>query len=86
VAKLLESVLNQVLEVQATEQLRAEPYERTENRQGYRNGSYPHQLTTRAPDSRWEVLDRVVCPLPSHVGCPGYGYSTVAPKPDDYIL
>ena len=46
-AKLLESVLNQVLEAQATEQLKAEPYERTEERQGYRNGSYPHQLTTR---------------------------------------
>lgn len=47
VANLLESVLNQVLEAQATEQLRAEPYERTENRQDYRNGSYPHQLATR---------------------------------------
>jgi len=47
VAKLLESVLNQVLQAQATEQLGAEPYERTEGRQGYRNGTYPHQLTTR---------------------------------------
>jgi len=47
VAKLLESVLNQVLQAQATEQLGAEQYERTESRQGYRNGSYPHQLTTR---------------------------------------
>lgn len=47
VAKLLESVLNQVLQAQATEQLSAEPYERTEERQGYRNGTYPHQLTTR---------------------------------------
>src|SRR5690606_40615555 len=47
VASLLEAVLNQVLEAQATEQLNAEPYERTENRQGYRNGTYPHQLTTR---------------------------------------
>ncbi|GAB6934715.1 IS256 family transposase [Calditerricola yamamurae] len=46
-AKLLESVLNQILQAQATEQLRAEPYERTEERQGYRNGTYPHQLTTR---------------------------------------
>jgi len=46
-AKLLESILNQVLEVQATKQLRAKPYERTEERQGYRNGSYPHLLTTR---------------------------------------
>src|SRR5690606_39439790 len=41
VAKLLESVLNQVLQAQATEQLGAEPYERTEGRQGYRNGTYP---------------------------------------------
>ena len=47
VASLLEAVLNQVLQAQATEQLNAEPYERTENRQGYRNGTYPHQLTTR---------------------------------------
>lgn len=30
-----------------TEQLGAERYERTDARQGYRNGSYPHQLTTR---------------------------------------
>jgi len=73
VAKLLESVLNQVLQAQATEQLRAEPYERTEERKGYRNGTYPHQLTTRVgnhyasrpPDSRQEVLNRAVCPLPT---------------------
>ncbi len=71
VAKLLESVLNQVLQAQATEQLRAEPYERTEERKGYRNGTYPHQLSTRhlyasrPPDSRQEVLSRAVCPLPT---------------------
>ncbi len=47
VAKLLESVLNQVLQAQVTEQVEADRYERTENRQGYRNGSYPHQLHTR---------------------------------------
>ena len=47
VSKLLESVLNQVLQAQATEQLRAEAYERTEERRGYRNGTYPHRLTTR---------------------------------------
>jgi len=44
---LLESVLNQILQAEATEQLSAEPYERTEERQGYRNGTYPHQLTAR---------------------------------------
>lgn len=47
VAVLLEQVLNQVLQAQATEQLNAEPYERSENRQGYRNGTRPHPITTR---------------------------------------
>ena len=47
VSALLESVLNQILQAEATEQLQAEPYERTDDRQGYRNGSYPHKLTTR---------------------------------------
>jgi len=47
VSALLESVLNQILQVEATEQLQAEPYERTDDRQGYRNGTYPHRLTTR---------------------------------------
>lgn len=47
VAKLLESILNQVLKAQATEQLAAENYERTEDRKDYRNGSYTRSLTTR---------------------------------------
>src|SRR5690242_21457507 len=46
-AHLLEAVLNQVLEAQMAEQLNAERYERTEERQGYRNGYKPRQLTTR---------------------------------------
>lgn len=45
--QLLEAVLNQVLDAQVTEQLQAEPYERTEQRQGYRNGYKPRRLTTR---------------------------------------
>ena len=45
--QLLEAVVNQVLEAQVSEQLHAGPYERTEERQGYRNGSKPRQLTTR---------------------------------------
>jgi len=32
VSALLESVLNQILQAQATEQLQAEPYERTDKR------------------------------------------------------
>ena len=47
VARLLEAVLNQVLEAQVGEHLQAEPYERTEQRRGYRNGYKPRQLTTR---------------------------------------
>jgi len=47
VAGLLEEVLNQVLQAQASEQLKAEPYERSEDRQGYRNGTRPHAITTR---------------------------------------
>jgi len=47
VNSLLESVLNQVLKAQVTEQINAEHYQRTEDRKAYRNGSYPHQLTTR---------------------------------------
>ncbi|MCY0900524.1 MAG: IS256 family transposase, partial [Firmicutes bacterium] len=47
VANVLEQVLNQVLQAQATEQLNAEPYERSEERQGYRNGTRPHPITTR---------------------------------------
>lgn len=47
VGQLLEAVLNQILEAQVAEQLQAAPYERTEERQGYRNGYKPRRLTTR---------------------------------------
>lgn len=46
-AQLLEQVLNQILVAQAGEQLQAEPYERTDRRQGYRNGYKPRKLVTR---------------------------------------
>jgi len=45
--KLLESVLNQILAAQATEQVKAAPYERTEERQDYCNGYYSRRLITR---------------------------------------
>jgi len=47
VARLLEDIVNQVLSAQATEQLRAAPYERTGERQGYRNGYRAREFTTR---------------------------------------
>jgi transposase-like protein len=46
-AHVLEAVLNPVLDAQMNEQLQADRYERTDERQGYRNGSQPRQLTTR---------------------------------------
>lgn len=46
-AKLVEAVLNQVLEAQVTESLGADRHERSEERQGYRNGYRPRTLYTR---------------------------------------
>jgi len=46
-AALLGPILNQVLDAEMTEHLHAAPHEQTEHRQGYRNGSYARQLTTR---------------------------------------
>jgi putative transposase len=46
-AKLIESVLNQILEAQVEESLGADKYERTDERVGYRNGYRPRQLYTR---------------------------------------
>ena len=44
---LVETVLNQVLEAQVTEQIGARPYERSAGRKAYRNGSRTRTLTTR---------------------------------------
>lgn len=46
-AKLLEKVLNQILKAEASEIVGALPYERTEERIGYRNGSRDRLLNTR---------------------------------------
>lgn len=46
-AKLLEAVLNQLLDAQASEQVGAGRYERSEDRVAYRNGYRPRQLYTR---------------------------------------
>jgi len=37
-ARLVEEELNQILNMQVRETLNAKPYERTDSRQGYRNG------------------------------------------------
>jgi len=46
-ARLLEDVLNQVLRAQVSEHLKAAPFERTEQREGYRNGYRDRELKTR---------------------------------------
>jgi len=46
-SELLESVLNQVLEHQMHDHLGAEPYERSQEREGYRNGYRARPLYTR---------------------------------------
>jgi len=45
--RLLEQVLNQILEAQRTEQLQADPYERNDQRKGYCNGYKLRTLATR---------------------------------------
>ena len=44
---LVEPILNQILDAQLTDHLEAKPYERTEDRKGYRNGSRTRQFNTR---------------------------------------
>ena len=46
-AKLVEAVLNQILEAQVTETLGADRHERSDERQGYRNGYRARTLYTR---------------------------------------
>lgn len=46
-ARLVENIVNQILNAQAAEQLKAKPYERTEDRQGYRNGHRDKVLKSR---------------------------------------
>ena len=54
-AVLLEPILNQILQAEMTEPLKAEPGEQTSGRRGYRNGSYERQLTTRVGTIELEV-------------------------------
>ncbi|MPM25381.1 IS256 family transposase ISPeth3 [bioreactor metagenome] len=46
-SKLLKMIFNEILAEQSKEQLGADPYERTESRTAYRNGSRERQLNTR---------------------------------------
>ncbi len=52
---LLEKVMNEILQAEMTEHLGAEPGEHTDDRRGYRNGSYERELTTRIGRLKLEV-------------------------------
>jgi transposase-like protein len=54
-AALLEPILNQLLQAEMSEHLRVEPGERTDQRRGWRNGSYERRLTTRVGTLTLEV-------------------------------
>ena len=45
--KLLQESLNQIMQAESAEQLKAQPYERSEDRTDSRNGSYTRELKTR---------------------------------------
>ncbi len=54
-AVLLEPILNQILQAEMTEHLKAKPGEQTDDRLGYRNGTYERKLTTRVGTIELEV-------------------------------
>lgn len=56
--ELLQSSLNQFLSAESAAQLKADPYERTEERQDHRNGSRERPLTTR--------IGRIILNVPRH--------------------
>ena len=57
-AKLLQDSLNSILKVESSAQLKAEPYERTEERTGSRNGFRDRPLTTR--------IGNIILSVPKH--------------------
>jgi transposase-like protein len=54
-AVLLEPILNQILQAEMTEHLKAKPGEQTDDRRRQRNGTYQRKLTTRVGTIELEV-------------------------------
>ena len=59
---ILQTSLNKILQVESTEQLKAAPYERTEDRTDSRNGTRERELTTR--------IGRITLHVPRHRNVP----------------
>ena len=62
---MFESILKQVLQAQATEQVAAGPNERKEDRQDFRNGFYPRILQT----SIGTLTLKLTCSFNIHIAC-----------------
>lgn len=60
--KILETSLNKILQAESTEQLKASPYERSEERTDSRNGSRDRELNTR--------IGRITLRVPRHRNVP----------------
>ncbi len=60
--KILEGSLNKILQTESSEQLKAEPYERSEERTDSRNGSRDRELNTR--------IGRITLHVPRHRNIP----------------
>ena len=54
-SEVLEKLLNEAMKIERSEFLRAKPYERTEEREGYANGYKPKTLLTRTGEMRVEI-------------------------------
>ena len=63
-ARLVEAVLNQILKGQVSDQLQALPYERSEERQGQRNGYRPREMKTRVGPLNLEIPGYAVAVSP----------------------
>ena len=59
-AKRVETVLNQILEAQVTKTLGADRHERSDERQGYRNGYRARTLYTRVGSVRAAVATDLI--------------------------
>ena len=59
--RVLEHLLNQAMKSEVTEQLRADPHQRSDDRQGYRNGFKPRTLKTRVGTLELDVPQVRAC-------------------------
>ena len=79
--EIVERVMQELLETEMTEHIGAAPYERTENRNGHRNGYKPRTLRTRVGTLNllvpagpgWHLLHPAVCALPAQREGAGFG-------------